>query len=641
MEVVVYLKGIPGGLVCFDVRSLSHGTSIDLMSIPNYYIGLWQMMNPPTCSRCSMGMGDKLSVCPRCLSTTYCGQECQHLDWAEHKKVCPSLAVKALDFHISRHWENEDSFIDWMEKCLFCLCWEDDMYFPKNPSMDTLDKLAQLINNNTKMVFRERQQIRQQIRLLHCLMRIRNTQSIQSPEERRIVLWLCFQMATLVDLKAVSSSSNLALCFSFGQLMLKANLHDQPVLPDTLKMTPMAQVCLQAETWGMKPTIMEQRMAFLNLSNSFIHDPQDSKIIQDNMIRMLYRMCAYTEVIKLSEKMEPGILKMIFTSSSFYELSCFKDAERVAMEGIDYINTLTTKNQQYHDEYNQFYIPLVCILASCLALRGEYILAAKYLQIAKTYLLESQLTSSDPTMKEYIFLFSVAVTHVYENAGDVDNALNLDAIIYQKVDDTSIFPDIHRRVAIRFVSNGEMDLADLCMRGVVCMYIEMYNDPFISLPDSRFERIHEAFKFYIVFLEKQNRRDEARKFRGAVKEYRDIKQALKFRQRRKLKNKKRNKKSHKQPIPQEIQVIEEFHAEKEIQDKTPAEEIPVFEDTIIQEDEEDEECSVCFSEMVDDENKMLSCGHSYHSLCLVMWISKCEEKGWEKSCPTCRTLINM
>lgn len=52
--------------------------------------------------------------------------------------------------------------------------------------------------------------------------------------------------------------------------------------------------------------------------------------------------------------------------------------------------------------------------------------------------------------------------------------------------------------------------------------------------------------------------------------------------------------------------------------------------------EEEEECSVCFMPMDNDDNHHLRCGHIYHKECIESWYGKCIKGGLPRTCPMCR-----
>ena len=64
-----------------------------------------------------------------------------------------------------------------------------------------------------------------------------------------------------------------------------------------------------------------------------------------------------------------------------------------------------------------------------------------------------------------------------------------------------------------------------------------------------------------------------------------------------------------------------------------------------QEGEQEDECSICFLPLLEEEVQnareaeevgVLSCGHPFHACCLDLWSGKCQEKGIASTCPLCR-----
>ena len=55
------------------------------------------------------------------------------------------------------------------------------------------------------------------------------------------------------------------------------------------------------------------------------------------------------------------------------------------------------------------------------------------------------------------------------------------------------------------------------------------------------------------------------------------------------------------------------------------------------EDEEcDEQCSICFRCLDDEERTETSCDHEFHTRCLGNWETACLSQGRQLSCPLCR-----
>jgi hypothetical protein len=54
--------------------------------------------------------------------------------------------------------------------------------------------------------------------------------------------------------------------------------------------------------------------------------------------------------------------------------------------------------------------------------------------------------------------------------------------------------------------------------------------------------------------------------------------------------------------------------------------------------EEAEDCSICI-EPLDEDMRILGCGHAFHVPCLDVWFGKCAEKGVETTCPYCREAL--
>jgi hypothetical protein len=61
-------------------------------------------------------------------------------------------------------------------------------------------------------------------------------------------------------------------------------------------------------------------------------------------------------------------------------------------------------------------------------------------------------------------------------------------------------------------------------------------------------------------------------------------------------------------------------------------------------DDDDLGCSICFLPMVKgdgsehegDEAETLRCSHAFHVVCLEAWMSTCQQKKLQASCPMCR-----
>ena len=49
-----------------------------------------------SCVVCDKAGGGKIKKCANCFSVSYCGRECQAVDWPRHKRLCDPVMVKDL-----------------------------------------------------------------------------------------------------------------------------------------------------------------------------------------------------------------------------------------------------------------------------------------------------------------------------------------------------------------------------------------------------------------------------------------------------------------------------------------------------------------------------------------------------------------